>query len=273
MAYEIDLRDKVAIVTGGSRGLGLAIALGLAEAGARIAIVSRKLEACELVAAELRGRGIDARAYACHIGRWDEIEPLVERVYADFGRVDILVNNAGMSPSYSSLDEISESYFDSVIGVNFKGPLRLTALVGARMRRDGGGSIINISSVGSLVPAPHALPYGAAKAALNAMTESFAAAFAPSVRVNTLCVGPFATDVALHWSDPPDPDRPGWSKEGQRIGLPSEAVGAALYFASDLASFTNGTLLRVDGGPPWTYLRAARTQQPYLDQSQIPVAD
>ncbi len=273
MAYAIELSGKVAIVTGGSRGLGLAIVEGLADAGARIAVVSRKIEVCEQVAVKLRAQGVDARAYACHVGRWDEIEPFVDRVYADFGRIDILVNNAGMSPTYSALDEISESYFDSVIGVNFKGPFRLMALVGARMRRDGGGSIVNISSVGSLLPAPHALPYGAAKAALNAMTESFAAALAPAVRVNTLCVGPFATDVAQHWSDPPDPDRPGWSRDGQRIGRPSEAVGAVLYFASDLASFTNGTLLRVDGGPPWTYLRAARTQEPYLDRSQIPAAN
>jgi len=272
MAYAIDLTGKVAIVTGGSRGLGLAIVRGLAHAGARIAVVSRKLDACETVAASLRNGGADARAYACHVGRWDEIAPFVDRVYADFGRVDVLVNNAGMSPSYASLEDISEAYFDSVIGVNFKGPFRLTALVGSRMKNDGGGSIVNISSVGSLVPAPHALPYGGAKAALNSMTESFAAAFAPAVRVNTVCVGPFATDVAQHWADPPDPDRPGWSRGGQRIGEPHEAVGAVLYFASDLASFTNGTLLRVDGGPPWTYLRAARTQQPWLDATQLPPA-
>ncbi len=273
MGYAIDLTGKVAIVTGGSRGLGLAIVQGLAEAGARIAVVSRKLDACEAVAADLRARGVDARAYACHVGRWDAIAPFVDQVYADFGRVDVLVNNAGMSPPYSALDEIDERYFDSVVGVNFKGPFRLTALIGTRMRRDGGGSVINISSVGSLFPAPHALPYGAAKAALNAMAESFAAALAPSVRVNTLCVGPFATDVATHWPDPPDPDRPGWSKGGQRIGRPTEVVGAALYFASDLSSFTNGALLRIDGGPPWTFVRAARTQEPYLDRSQISATD
>lgn len=268
MGFAIDLSGKVAIVTGGSRGLGLAMVEGLAQAGARIAVASRKLEACEAVAADLRDRGVDARAYAVHVGRWDKIPPFVDRVYADFGRVDILINNAGMSPGYASLDEVSERYFDSVIGVNFKGPFRLTTLVAERMRRDGGGSILNISSVGSLLPAPHALPYGAAKAALNAMTESFAAAYAPSVRVNTLCVGPFATDVAEHWADPPDAERPGWSKGGQRIGRPAEVVGAALYFASDLSSFTNGALLRVDGGPPWTFLRAARTQEPFMESQR-----
>jgi NAD(P)-dependent dehydrogenase (short-subunit alcohol dehydrogenase family) len=183
------------------------------------------------------------------MGRWDDIEPMVEAVYTHFGKVDVLVNNAGMSPLYPSLEAVSEDNFDKVVAVNFKGPFRLTALVGARMHRGAGGSVINISSIASLEASPWALPYAGAKAALNALTDGFAAAYSPHVRVNTICVGPFATDVAEHWADPPDHDHPGWTKAGLRIGLPEEITAAALYLASDAWSFTNGALLRIDGGP------------------------
>jgi NAD(P)-dependent dehydrogenase (short-subunit alcohol dehydrogenase family) len=117
------------------------------------------------------------------------------------------------------------------------------------MHRGAGGAIINISSIASLGASPWALPYAGAKAALNALTEGFAAAYSPNVRVNTICVGPFATDVAEHWADPPDHANPGWTKAGLRVGLPSEITAAALYLAGDGAAFTNGALLRVDGGP------------------------
>lgn len=244
----IDLTGKVALVTGGSRGLGKQMVQAFADAGAAVAIVSRKIDACEELAAQLRPRGVNARAYACHIGRWNEIQPLVDKVYADFGKVDILVNNAGMSPLYPSLDEVTEANFDSVIGVNFKGPFRLTALVGARMHRGEGGSVINISSIASLRASPGALPYAGAKAGLNALGWGFAAAYSPNVRVNTIAVGSFGTDVAEHWRDPPDHDNPGYTLGGRRIGRPEEIVGAALYLASEASSFTNAQILRIDGG-------------------------
>lgn len=243
-----DLTGKIALVTGGSRGLGKAMVKAFAEAGASVAIASRKIDACEELAGELRAQGVDARAYGCHVGRWDDIEPFVDKVYADFGRVDILVNNAGMSPLYSSLEEISEANFDSVIGVNFKGPFRLTTLVGGRMHKSNGGSIINISSIASLRGSPRALPYSAAKSALNALTWGFASAYAPNVRVNAIAVGSFGTDVAEHWRDPPNHDNPGYTLGGRRIGRPDEITGAALYLASDLSSFTNAEILRLDGG-------------------------
>ena len=245
---KVDLTGKVALVTGGSRGLGKAMVQAFADAGASVAIVSRKVEACEELASQLTPHGVEARAYACHVGRWNEIEPLVDKVYGDFGKVDILVNNAGMSPLYPSLEEVTEANFDSVMGVNFKGPFRLTALVGGRMHRGSGGSIINISSIASLRGSPLALPYAGAKAGLNALGWGFAAAFAPNVRVNTIAVGSFGTDVAEHWRDPPDHDKPGYTIGGRRIGRPDEIMGAALYLASDLSSFTNAQILRVDGG-------------------------
>ena len=193
-----DLSGKVALVTGGSRGLGREMALAFAAAGADVAVVSRKLDACERTAAEIEALGVRALPLACHVGRWDGIEPVVEAVYARFGRVDILVNNAGMSPLYPSLDAVSEEAFDKVVGVNFKGPFRLTALVGKRMHEDAGGSVINISSIAAIEASPGALPYAGAKAALNALTLGFAAAYSPNVRVNSIIVGAFGTDIADH---------------------------------------------------------------------------
>ncbi len=249
MADRFDLSGKVALITGGSRGLGHAMALAYAEAGADVAIVSRKLDACETTCREIEKLGRRAFAYACHVGRWDQIEPMADAVWDHFGKVDVLVNNAGMSPLYPSLDQVTEAGFDSVIGVNFKGPFRLTALIGKKMHEGRGGSVINISSTASLSASPYALPYAGAKAALNALTQGFAAAYAPNVRVNTIVVGPFATDVAEHWADPPDHANPGWTKHGFRVGLPEEIVGLALYLASDASSYTNGAQIRVDGGP------------------------
>jgi NAD(P)-dependent dehydrogenase (short-subunit alcohol dehydrogenase family) len=220
-----------------------------ARAGADVAVVSRKADACEKTARELGAMGVRAFPHACHVGRWNEIAPMVEAVWEHFGRIDVLVNNAGMSPLYPSLDAVTEDNFDKVIAVNFKGPFRLTALVGARMHAGAGGSIINISSIASLHASPQALPYAGAKAALNSLTDGFAAAYSPNVRVNTLCVGPFATDVAEHWPDPPDHDRPGWTKAGWRVGLPAEIAAAAVYLASDASAFTNAALIRIDGGP------------------------
>ncbi|MGH6956709.1 MAG: SDR family NAD(P)-dependent oxidoreductase [Caulobacteraceae bacterium] len=249
MTDRFSLKGKSALVTGGSRGLGRAMALAFAAAGADVAIVSRKLDACEATAREIEALGVRAFPRACHMGRWDEIEPMAEAVWGALGKVDILVNNAGMSPLYPSLSAVTEDAFDKVIGVNFKGPFRLTALLGERMAAGAGGSVINISSIAAVEASPYALPYAGAKAALNALTSGFSAAYSPKVRVNSIVVGPFATDIAEHWADPPDHDHPGFTKAGLRVGQPDEIVGLALYLASDASSFTNGAMIRVDGGP------------------------
>ena len=243
-----DMAGKVALITGGSRGLGRAMALGLAEAGADIAIASRKLESCEATAREVESLGRKAMPYACHVGHWDELEGLIDAVYECFGRLDVLINNAGMSPLYPSLEEVTEELFDKVIGVNLKGPYRLSALAGSRMKKQGGGTILNISSTGAVHPSPNAEPYGAAKAGLNALTRSLAFAYGPEVRVNCIMAGPFLTDISKAW-DLEAFERT--AKTGialQRGGEPDESVGAALYLCSDAASFTTGTVMRVDGG-------------------------
>jgi NAD(P)-dependent dehydrogenase (short-subunit alcohol dehydrogenase family) len=241
------LEGKVALVTGGSRGLGREMVLAFARAGAAVAITSRKLDACEELADEVRAAGGRAFSHACHVGRWSDVEGLVDAVYGELGRVDVLVNNAGMSPLYPSLVDVSEELFDKVIGVNLKGPFRLTALVGDRMAAGDGGSIINVSSVAAIRPTPNELPYGAAKAGLDVLTAGFAQAYGPKVRVNTIMCGPFFTDISKAW------DLDAFNQMAKtyplgRGGEPGEIVGTALYLASDASTFTTGSVVRVDGG-------------------------
>jgi NAD(P)-dependent dehydrogenase (short-subunit alcohol dehydrogenase family) len=245
IADRFSLEGKVALVTGGSRGLGRQMVLAFAEAGADVVITSRKIESCEAVAKEVRDLGRRALPVACHVGRWPEIEQLIDTAYAEFGKVDVLVNNAGMSPLAPSSAETSEELFDKVVGVNFKGPFRLCAEVGRRMADGDGGSIINVSSSGALFPQPRFGPYAGAKAALNAITTVFALEYGPKVRVNTLSAGPFLTDIADSW---PEERRQSARSAIGRPGEPEEVVTTALYLASPASSYTTGALVRVDGG-------------------------
>ena len=243
-----DLSGKVALVTGGSRGLGRAMVAGFAQAGADVVIASRDAGACAAYAAEITAAtGRRAVGYGVHVGHWDELDGLVEAAYDAFGRVDVLVNNAGMSPLYDSVDTLSEALFDKVIAVNMKGPFRLAALVGTRMAAGDGGSIINISSAAAVRPRPDVLPYAAAKAGLNALTAGLAHTFGPSVRCNAIMAGTFLTDVSKAW----DQDRFSERSRGfalQRGAEPAEVVGTALYLASDASSYTTGAVIAVDGG-------------------------
>jgi NAD(P)-dependent dehydrogenase (short-subunit alcohol dehydrogenase family) len=245
---DLDMSGKVVLVTGGSRGLGRAMALGFARHGADIAVVSRKLESCEETAEEIRALGVRAFPYAAHVADWDAVDEMVDAVYAEFGRVDVLVNNAGMSPLYPALDQVTEELFDKVIGVNLKGPFRLSANLGARMSAGHGGCIINISSTASVNASPSSEPYGAAKAGLNALTRSFAYAYGPKVRVNCIMAGPFLTDISKAWDMEVFQKRAKNDIPMQRGGDPSEIVGAALYLASSTAGFTTGAIIAVDGG-------------------------
>jgi len=244
----LDLTGKVALITGGTRGLGRAMALGFARAGADVIVSSRKALACEAMAAEITGLGRRAAALPCNVGRWDEVDALAQAAWAAFGRLDVLVNNAGMSPVAPSSLETSEALFDKVVAINFKGAFRLTALVGARMAEGQGGSIINISSIGALKPAPWTAPYAGAKAALNAMSIALAQEFAPKVRINVISPGGFLTDIAGEWATDEEARR---STALNRWGDPDEIVGAALYLASDASSYTTGANIRVDGGSFW----------------------
>lgn len=235
---------KVVLVTGGSRGLGYQMVRAFAERGADVIIASRKLDKCEEVADEVRALGRRALAIAAHVGKWSDCDALIAAAYAEFGRVDVLINNAGMSPPCPS-HEMPESLFDSVMNLNFKGPFRLASQIGHRMSEGEGGCIINISSTGALMALPAVVPYGAAKAALNAMTVSLSREYGPKVRVNTISAGPFLTDIAEAW-DPAKRERQPVALG--RPGNPPEIVTAALMLASPASSFTTGALVRVDGG-------------------------
>jgi NAD(P)-dependent dehydrogenase (short-subunit alcohol dehydrogenase family) len=239
-----DLTGKIALVTGGSRGLGYQMVKAFAQRGANVIIASRKVENCELVAGECRALGREAFAVGAHVGRWNECDRLIEQAYAAFGRVDILVNNAGMGPRMPS-HEVSEALFDSVVNLNFKGPFRLASQIAKRMFDAEGGTIINVSSTGALMPLPQVVPYGSSKAALNAMTVSLAAEYAPKVRVNTLSPGPFLTDIANAWTEEA---RAATSNPRGRPADPQDIVTAALFLASPASVNVTGSLIRCDGG-------------------------
>ena len=245
---DFDLSGKVAVVTGGSRGLGKEMVLAFAHKGADVVISSRKAEACEALAAQVREEtGREALAHACHVGDWDACDALVDAANERFGRIDVLVNNAGMSPRYASLPEVSEALWDKVLDVNLRGPFRLSARVGAQMAEGDGGSILNISSVAAVSPSPIEVPYAAAKAGLNNLTLSLARSYAPKVRVNCIMPGPFLTDIAEAWSDEMKAALARMVPLG-RGGEADEIVGAALFFASEASSFTTGAVLKIDGG-------------------------
>ncbi len=243
-----NLQGKVVLITGGSRGLGAQMAWAFAEEGAHVVVASRKAGSCIELAAEIeRTTGVEALGLAGHVGDWDSLPAMVDAVYERFGRIDVLVNNAGIAPLYDEVVGVGEALFDKIIDVNLKGPFRLCALVGDRMKAAGGGSIINISSNASERPAPEYVPYGAAKAGLNSLTKGFAAAYGPEVRVNCIMAGAFFTDISKGWDRDAFEDlASNWPIP--RGGDPREIVGAALYFAGDAASYTTGTILPVDGG-------------------------
>lgn len=243
-----DLTGRVAVVTGGSRGLGREMVLGFARQGADVVIASRKLAGCEALADEVEAEtGRAALAVACHVADWDQCDALFEATYERFGRADILVNNAGMSPLYESLDDVGQELWDKVLNVNLRGPFRLSSRFATRMAAEQGGSIVNISSVAAVSPTPVEIPYAAAKAGLNNLTISMARAFAPKVRVNCIMPGPFLTDISKAW---PEAMLEGLRRTVPmgRGGEPDEVVEAALYFGSDASRYTTGAVLKIDGG-------------------------
>jgi hypothetical protein len=244
----LDLSGRVALVTGGSRGIGRAIAEALARSGADVVIASRKLENCETAAAEIESAtGRRTAAVACHVGRWSDCDDLADAVYDAFGRCDVLVNNAGMSPAYANLVDVGEDLYDKVHGVNARGPFRLSVRIGQRMAQGDGGSIINVSSVGSLRPTVTDLPYAMAKAALNALTLGLAGAWAPKVRVNAVLPSASETDLTSVWP-PETKDRVAQANPMKRLGRPEDVAAVCVFLASDASGYVNGAQIPVDGG-------------------------
>ncbi|VEG43623.1 3-oxoacyl-[acyl-carrier-protein] reductase [Mycolicibacterium flavescens] len=244
----LDLTGKVAVVTGGSRGIGRAISEGFALSGADVVVASRKLDSCKATAAEIEAAsGRRVMPVGCHVGRWDDCEALLDAVYEKFGRCDVLVNNAGVSPVYEDLPSVTQELYDKVHAVNARGPFRLSALFGTRMAEGGGGSIINVTSAGTLRPDHTDLPYAMAKAGLNALTLALAGAWAPSVRANLVMPGAFDTVMSQSWG-PENQALAAAANPMKRIGVPEDLAGLCVFLASEAASYINGAQILVDGG-------------------------
>jgi dehydrogenase/reductase SDR family member 4 len=250
MSNTISLAGKVAIVTGGGRGIGKAIARRFAEAGAAVAIASRKQETLDATAAELAGLPGKVIAIACHVGRFDQLENLVRETENRLGPVDILVNNSatniGQGPALSVTDEM----LDKMVEINVKAALRLIRLTVPRMIERGKGSIINVASIAGLEPQPGSLLYSFAKAGLLMMTRCWAREFGTfGVRVNALAPGLVQTDFSKYfWQDERYMTALRATQPIPRVGQPDEVAGAALYLASDEASYLTGQVIVIDGG-------------------------
>lgn len=246
--WAFDFTGKKVVITGGSRGLGFQMARAFSSLGAEVIIASRKLESCQTAASTITAEtGGKVHAYALHAADWEQCTEFAHKVWEEHGKIDVLVNNAGSSPLYDKVTDISEELYDKVVGLNLKGPFRLSALLGEKMSESGGGAIVNISSIASVNPKPDTVPYSAAKAGLNATTVALAHTYGPDVRVNAVVPGTFLTDISQHW------DQEAFAQRAQnfaakRGGEPEEIVGAVLYLSSSMASYTTGALLTVDGG-------------------------
>ncbi len=250
------LKGKVAIVTGGGRGIGQAIAFGFAKAGAKVAITSRKAHDLEATAAEIKSSGGEAFVLPAHLGKMEEIQKMVNAVMDKYGRIDILVNNAGASPAMGSVLESDERLWDTIMSLNLKGVYFVSQAVGKVMKKQGSGKIINIASIDGFNPEPGVSVYSISKAGVRMITRAFAMELArDNIQVNAICPGPISTKMMnSHWGHlSPEEQKKERDKLCQflptcRIGEPDEIAGAAIYLASDASSYTTGTEIVIDGG-------------------------
>ncbi len=244
------LKDKVAIVTGGGRGIGRAITQALATEGANVVIASRKMEVLEAAAAEMADLPGRIVPVPCHVGKADQIQACVEKTVSELGGVDIMVNNSATNVAQGPTLEVTDEAFDKMVEVNAKAPLRFMRLVVPQMAQRGGGSIINISSVAGINPQPYGMAYSFTKAGLNMMTRSWAREFgALGVRVNTIAPGLIQTDFSEYfWKDDALREQVVGGQPLARLGQPEDIGATALYLASSDSSFVTGQLFVVDGG-------------------------
>lgn len=253
---KFSLAGKVAVVTGGSRGIGQAIALGFAKAGAKVALTSRKMNDLEANAAEIAAFGGEALPIQSHLGRLDDIQHMVNTVMERFGRIDILVNNAGASPAMGSVLESDERLWDTIMNLNMKGLYFTSQAVAKVMKAQGNGKIINIASVDGFMPEHGVSVYSISKAGVRMISKAFASELAAfNIQVNTIAPGPISTKMLnSHWfhlsPEEAEKERKAMAQMTpmKRIGETDEIVGAAIYLASDASSYTTGTEIIVDGG-------------------------
>jgi dehydrogenase/reductase SDR family protein 4 len=246
---DFSLKGKVALITGASRGIGESVAIGLAQAGADLAIASRKLPDLERVAVEVRKTGRKCLPVAAHVGRMEEINNLVKKVVDEFGKIDILVNNAATNPIMAQAIDVDERAWDSIMNLNLKGLFFLSQAVARVMKEKGGGRIINVSSIAGI--SPDMLPiYSISKAAVIMATKVMAMQWA-QYKIRANCVAPGLTKTKFSealWNNPDILKHAMASTPMMRVGDPEEMVGAILYFASDASSYVTGQVIAIDGG-------------------------
>jgi len=253
---QFSLKGKVALVTGGGRGIGQAIAFGFAKAGAKVVITSRKLEDLEATAAEIKAAGGEAFPLQSHLGKFDEIQKMVNTVIDKHKKIDILVNNAGASPAIASVLDTDERLWDTIMNLNLKGVYFVSQIVAKVMKKQGGGKIINVASIDGFKPEPGVSVYSISKAGVRMITKAFAMELAAdNIQVNAIAPGPISTKMMnSHWFHL-SPEEAKKAKEGMekmlptgRIGMPDEIAGAAVYLASDASNYTTGAEILIDGG-------------------------
>ena len=247
---QFNLEGKVAIITGSSKGIGKAIAKGLAENGAQVVISSRSQEACDVVVAELKKEGLSAIGIACHIGKDDQRKQLISKTIAAFGRIDILVNNAATNPVYSPIEEIDPVIFDKIMEINVKAPWALSNLVLPHLQANKNGSIINIASVEALTPGYGLGVYSTSKAAILMLTKNQAKEWGTyGIKVNAICPGLIKTKFsAALWQNEKMLHKLEKSIPSGRMGNPEEMVGLACLLASNAGNYMTGGVYTADGG-------------------------
>lgn len=245
-----DLTDKVIVITGSTRGIGRATAEAMARAGAKVVISSRKARVCDEVAAELKAEGLDVLAVPCHVGEKDQLQNLVDRTLEHWGRIDVLVANAATNPVYGPLSELTDEAYDKIMNTNVRGAFWLCNMVLPHMARQGGGSVILLSSIAGLRGTDVIGCYGMSKAAEAALARNLAIEWGPrNIRVNAIAPGLVKTDFARAlWEDPVRLERAENATPLRRIGEPEDIAGVALFLGSDAASYVTGHVLVADGG-------------------------
>ena len=246
---QADLNGKVAVVNGASRGIGEAIARGLASCGAHVVVTSRRLEGVQEIADSIMLGGGRATPRACHAGRMEEIDALFEFVEKEFGRLDILINNAATNPHYGPANDLTARAFDKTVEVNLKGPYFMSSAAVPLMIQSGGGSIVNVASIAALIPLPGQAVYSMTKAGLISLTRSFAKEFGQQgIRANAILPGVVKTRFASALVE--DPAIQKWLSRlpVPRAGQPEDMVAGVLFLVSEQAAYTTGTTLVMDGG-------------------------
>lgn len=245
-----DMTGKVAVLTGASKGIGEAMARGMAAFGAKVVLSSRKQDAVDSLAASIRDDGGEAIGIAAHTGKSDELQALVDRTVEQYGGIDVLVNNAATNPVFGPSLAVDEAAYDKIMGVNVKGPFELSKSVYPIMRERGGGSIINISSIGGITPEPGLGIYSMSKAALISLTKVLASEWgSEGIRVNAICPGLIQTKFsAALWEDDARLEKTVSGLPLGRIGMPDDLVGLAVFLASDASSYCTGGVFTADGG-------------------------